>query len=149
MNLFTLFFLSLFSSVLSLTLPLFRRDVFVPPILYPTKTTVWRVGEEYHVIWNITSPPAQISNPFGQIYLRKGGEQGLTDLGNLLMGDFHISAIDRIKITVPARYRDEPLTTGDDYRIVLMGNSGNWSPEFTIIAPGDPTQQAFSVKSRL
>jgi hypothetical protein len=99
MNLFTLFFLSLFSSVLSLTLPLFRRDVFVPPILYPTKTTVWRVGEEYHVIWcvspyldsfptphnrhrNITSPPAQISNPFGQIYLRKGGEQGLTDLGS-------------------------------------------------------------------
>ncbi|KAF8334494.1 hypothetical protein F5887DRAFT_649632 [Amanita rubescens] len=147
MNLFTLFFLSLFSFVLSF--PLFRRDVFVPPILYPIKTTVWRVGEKHHVIWDNTHPPAQITNPFGKIYLRKGGERGLTDVRNPLIGGFNVSAMDRIEITVPATYRDEPLKTGSDYQIVLMGNSGNWSPEFTIIAPGDATQQAFSVKSRL
>ncbi len=49
-----------------------RRDVFVPPILYPHKGTVWKSGEEHTVVWDASNPPVKITNKIGRIMLRKG-----------------------------------------------------------------------------
>ena len=49
-----------------------KRDVYVPPVLYPHSGTVWKVGQTYSVTWDNSNPPHQITNPIGQIYLRKG-----------------------------------------------------------------------------
>ncbi|KAF8345856.1 hypothetical protein F5887DRAFT_1073936 [Amanita rubescens] len=122
MKFFVLFLLSLFSFVFSL--PHVTRDVYDPPILYPKHTTIWAVGEKHHVVWNTTNPPEQITNTIGEVFLRKGD---LTDVNHPLAGNFSI-LLGRIEITVPH------VPPGHDYRIVLMGDSGNWSPEFTIIA---------------
>ena len=34
-----------------LAAPLGSRDVYVPPVLYPTQDTVWTVGQQYPVVW--------------------------------------------------------------------------------------------------
>jgi len=44
-------FLVSVSSTVALPVHLGVRDVFVPPILYPTAGTIWRVGEEHQVTW--------------------------------------------------------------------------------------------------
>ncbi|KAI0062229.1 hypothetical protein BV25DRAFT_660585 [Artomyces pyxidatus] len=99
-----------------------KRDVYVPPVLYPHAGTVWKVGEQHNVTWNNTSPPAEITNPKGQIYLRKGD----STLMNMTLASKFNLADGRTEVTVP------DLTPGSDYRIVLFGDSGNWSPEFEI-----------------
>ena len=50
---FTLFFalFSMISLVNALPAGLGKRDVYVPPVLYPNSTTVWKVGEKYNVTW--------------------------------------------------------------------------------------------------
>jgi len=96
-------------------------DVFVPQILYPTKGTVWIVGERQHVTWNVSNPPAEITNKIGEIHLRQNGATSQSTLAsnfNILLG--------KIEVTVPQ------VENGDDYQIVLFGDSGNFSPKFTI-----------------
>lgn len=53
-----------------------RRDVWAPAILYPHAGTVWKVGNHHNVTWDLSSKPAQITNPIGTIFLRVNG---LTD----------------------------------------------------------------------
>lgn len=48
---FVLCFSSLF--VLGTALPLFLRDVFVPPITYPHEGTVWASGQRHNVTWYV------------------------------------------------------------------------------------------------
>ncbi|KAF8734967.1 hypothetical protein AX14_002985 [Amanita brunnescens Koide BX004] len=122
MKFFVLFFLSLFAFVFSL--PLVVRDVYDPPILNPNSATVWTVGKEYSVDWDTSNPPAQITNTIGEVYLRKGD---LTDVDHPLAGNFSI-LLGTIRIRVP------DVEPGDDYSIVLMGDSGNWSPSFRIVS---------------
>jgi len=122
MKLFVLFLLSLFSFVFSL--PLLVRDVYDPQVLYPNNTTVWAAGEKHHVVWDTSNPPEQITNTIGEVYLRKGD---LTDVDHPLASNFSI-LLGRIEIQVP------DVEPDNDYRIVLMGDSGNWSPEFTIVS---------------
>ncbi|MER8102813.1 GPI anchored serine-threonine rich family protein [Kitasatospora sp. NPDC094016] len=103
-----------------------RRDVYVPRILSPRAGAVWRVGERVDVTWDVSDPPAQITNRTGSIALRVGG---VTLLDRVLASDFDI-LLGRMEVTVP----DVP--PGDDYRVVLSGDSGNWSEPFTITSDG-------------
>lgn len=51
MNCLVLFFLALTSLVSSS--PVSKRDVFVPPIIYPHQGTVWFVGQTHNVKWYV------------------------------------------------------------------------------------------------
>ncbi|KAF9227327.1 hypothetical protein BS17DRAFT_764587 [Gyrodon lividus] len=101
------------------------RDVWVPPITSPTSNTVWTVGCAYTVSWNATQPPSQVTNPQGQVYLR----QGNATQANPIAQGFLLSA-GQVNVIVP-----EDTQPGNDWMVVLFGDSGNWSPLFTIAAP--------------
>ncbi|KAK7048532.1 hypothetical protein R3P38DRAFT_3307383 [Favolaschia claudopus] len=116
----TLFFLALFalfvaSSPIVTPAP---RDVFSPPVLYPRNGTIWRVGQRHNVTWGLL-----VKNHI------------MVDLGTLtffstespLAQGFNI-LIARHEVTVP---KVEP---GDDYQILVFGDSGNVGEKFTILA---------------
>ncbi|KAG7450889.1 uncharacterized protein BT62DRAFT_928177 [Guyanagaster necrorhizus] len=99
-------------------------DVFVPQITSPTAGDTWVVGSNYTVTWDTSDAPAQITNEQGEIYLRKGSK---TQSPALASG---FSILDgAVNVIVP-----ETTTVGDDYYVVLFGDSGNWSGEFSIKA---------------
>ncbi|KAF7356077.1 hypothetical protein MVEN_00937600 [Mycena venus] len=118
-SLFTLFSATALA-VVSAT-PLAPRDVYVPPVLYPHNGTVWSVGQRHNVTWDTSDPPVNITNKIGRIMLRKGG---LTT-PVILEENFSI-LLGRIEVTVPW------VEDGSDYQVVLFGDSGNFSPLFTI-----------------
>ncbi|KAL7283839.1 hypothetical protein ACG7TL_003279 [Trametes sanguinea] len=98
-----------------------KRDVYDPPVLYPHAGTVWYKGQRHNVTWDTTNHPVNITNKFGRIMLRKG----LIPTPLILEENFDI-LLGRIEVTVPW------VTPGDDYSLVLYGDSGNFSPMFTI-----------------
>ncbi|KAI0672647.1 hypothetical protein C8Q78DRAFT_1020639 [Trametes maxima] len=98
-----------------------KRDVYVPPVLYPHAGTVWYKGQTHNVTWDVSSPPKQITNKIGRIMLRKGDIS--TPL--ILAKGFDILQ-GRVEVTVPW------VEEGTDYSVVLFGDSGNFSPKFTI-----------------
>jgi hypothetical protein len=102
-----------------------KRDVFVPPVLYPHAGTVWTFGQRHNVTWDTSNAPAQITNSIGLIMLRKADET--TPL--ILANGFNI-LLGRIEVTVPW------VVEGNDYSLVLFGDSGNDSPTFTITGSG-------------
>ncbi|TFK34052.1 hypothetical protein BDQ12DRAFT_690311 [Crucibulum laeve] len=122
MKAFTLLFISMLTLVAGTPLSLDTRDVFVPPVLYPHTGTVWKILARHNVTWDVSNPPAQITNRFGAIYLRK---DGLIDLDHPLAEGFDI-LLGRIEVEVPK------VKPRNDYQIVLFGDSGNWSGTFTI-----------------
>ncbi|KAI0771084.1 hypothetical protein BD413DRAFT_434197, partial [Trametes elegans] len=101
-----------------------RRDVFVPPVLYPHAGTVWNKGERHNVTWDTSHAPVNITNRRGRILLRK--DDLTTPL--VLAADFDILK-GRTEVTVPW------VIPGSDYSLVLFGDSGNFSPQFTIKGP--------------
>ncbi|CCM01907.1 uncharacterized protein FIBRA_03978 [Fibroporia radiculosa] len=117
--LFVLFSLVAFVSALPVHI---ARDVWDPPIISPNATTVWIVGQKYNVTWNTTNPPSQITNTVGRVVL---AANGLEDYENPLAANFSI-LLGSIEVTCPN------VTAGNDYAIVLFGDSGNFSPNFTI-----------------
>ncbi|KIK67385.1 hypothetical protein GYMLUDRAFT_37498 [Collybiopsis luxurians FD-317 M1] len=120
-NIFTFLFV-LVSLAQAYPISSMKRDVFVPQILSPKGGESWVVGQTQSIIWNVSSPPAQITNPVGQILLRKGGStQNVT-----LAGNFSILA-GNVSFIVPC------VTPDDDYSIILFGDSGNLSPVFSIV----------------
>ncbi|KAF9534650.1 hypothetical protein CPB83DRAFT_842681 [Crepidotus variabilis] len=97
------------------------QDVYAPHITYPTAGVVWISGQTQTVTWDTSDAPTQITNPIGHILLRKGSST--TPL--ILANNFNI--LDgKAQVTVPN------VIEGDDYALVLFGDSGDWSPEFTI-----------------
>lgn len=125
MSLFqTIFIFICLVNALPLTHDLVKRDVYVPPVLYPRNGTVWSVGQRHNVTWDTSNPPKQITNRQGMIVLRKGDLTTPLILANgfdILRG--------HIEITVPFVFG------GSDYSVVLFGDSGNFSPTFTIKSP--------------
>ncbi|KIL66222.1 hypothetical protein M378DRAFT_75513 [Amanita muscaria Koide BX008] len=120
-----LFVFSLFSLfALVFSLPIVIRDVYVPPILTPKAGDVWVIGEKRTVTWDTSNPPQSITNKIGEIYLREGDT---TFLDSPLAQGFDI-LLGTMEVTVPN------VTPGNDYMIVLMGDSGNWSPPFSIVS---------------
>jgi hypothetical protein len=111
--------LFLISFLTVVAIPLQARDVYVPQILYPHQGTVWCVGEQHNVTWDTSNPPAEITNKIGEVWLRKDGMTTVRLAYNfsILLG----------KISVQVPQVDE-----GDYQVVLFGDSGNFSPLFTI-----------------
>lgn len=101
------------------------QDVYVPPITYPTAGVEWVVGEYYNVTWNTTNPPKQITNSKGSVVLAKN--YSLIGLQHPLASGFNI--LDgTVRIQVPN------VTADNNYQVVLFGDSGNYSPTFSIVA---------------
>ncbi|KAK0446503.1 uncharacterized protein EV420DRAFT_1569638 [Desarmillaria tabescens] len=115
------------AAVLSSVLTLVKAaalDVFVPHITSPTAGDTWVPGSTYTVTWDTSNAPSQITNENGAIFLRKGSK---TQTPALASG---FSILDgAVNVTVP-----ESTTFGDDYVVVLFGDSGNWSGRFSIEA---------------
>ncbi|KAK0244130.1 hypothetical protein EDD85DRAFT_945452 [Armillaria nabsnona] len=109
-------------------LPLISRDVISPPITSPTAGAVWTVGQTITVTWNTTviPPASQVTNPIGKIVLGHQANNSLNlELDHPLASNFQLTD-GQVDITVP------DVEPRDDYIIVLFGDSGNTSPEFTI-----------------
>ncbi|PIL28183.1 hypothetical protein GSI_09720 [Ganoderma sinense ZZ0214-1] len=105
--------------------PRSSQDVFVPPVTYPTEGAVWTVGQTQNVTWDISNAPVNITNSKGLILLRKSGITTPVILQNgfdILLGS--------IEVTVPW------VVEGTDYSLILLGDSGNDSPNFTITGSG-------------
>ncbi|SJL07596.1 uncharacterized protein ARMOST_10946 [Armillaria ostoyae] len=120
--------LLLLSSGFVHALPLISRDVISPPITSPTAGAVWTVGQTITVTWNTTviPPASQVTNPIGKIILGHQANNSLNlDLDHPLASNFQLTD-GQVDITVP------DVEPRDDYIIVLFGDSGNTSPEFTI-----------------
>ncbi|KZT73853.1 hypothetical protein DAEQUDRAFT_644010, partial [Daedalea quercina L-15889] len=96
------------------------RAIWDPEILTPNAQTVWVQGQTYEVTWDTANPPANVSNPYGQVLLGKGGVEAV------LASDFALTD-GSVEVTVPTG-----LEPGSDYEVILFGDSGNISPEFTI-----------------
>ncbi|KAF8910320.1 hypothetical protein CPB85DRAFT_1435252 [Mucidula mucida] len=98
-------------------------DVYAPPVTSPTNGTVWTIGEEVLVTWDTSDPPAQITNKYGEVHLRLNGITNMTALA----AGFKITD-GNVTVVVP------DVEPSDEYVVVLYGDSGNWSKEFTITA---------------
>ncbi|KAG2033693.1 hypothetical protein BDR03DRAFT_657713 [Suillus americanus] len=128
---------------LTLSLPLNLRDVVDPPITSPTAGTVWHVGEKQLVTWSTVGLSSNVTNSAGMLvlgYMYNNSE-------NLMLNSplaTNINYADgQVLITVPN------VETREDYIVVcklwvsarsssnnfdqVFGDSGNASPEFTII----------------
>ncbi|KAF9034239.1 hypothetical protein BDZ89DRAFT_983715 [Hymenopellis radicata] len=113
---------ALVSIVAAAPMRLSTRDVFVPPVLTPDAATTWTVNSTVTVTWDVSDPPAQITNKLGSIRLRKA-DRALP----LVLADGFDILLGQIDVTVPW------VVAGTDYSIVLFGDSGNWSPDFSIV----------------
>jgi len=101
------------------------RDVWVPPIITPAASTVWKAGGTYEVTWDTSTKPAQVTNPKGQVVLSKAGR---LDIDHPLASGFELKD-GKVSVTIPAN-----TAPADDYAIVLFGDSGNASPKLSIKA---------------
>ncbi|KAI8146392.1 hypothetical protein BJV82DRAFT_554400 [Fennellomyces sp. T-0311] len=103
--------------------------VWNAPITIPNENTIWTAGKSYIVKWNTTTHDGQ-KIPDGVSGMIKLGyvEDGSLDehLYWDLAKDFPLNSGEQA-ICLP-----DGLEPKDNYIIVLMGNSGNASPKFTI-----------------
>ncbi|KAJ7133005.1 hypothetical protein C8R46DRAFT_654526 [Mycena filopes] len=120
---FLLALLAIISLVASAPTPT-PRDVFSPPVLYPGKGTVWKMGQTYDVAWDLSNAPVNITNSIGMVVLVKN--HLMIDLEHPLAKGFDIR-IARHQVTVPKN-----LNPGNDYQILVFGDSGNTGELFTI-----------------
>ncbi|PPQ86314.1 hypothetical protein CVT25_005615 [Psilocybe cyanescens] len=99
-----------------------RRDVFVPPVILPNSHSVWKVGTMQTVTWNVSNPPAQITNTKAKIILVTNGkldfEHPLADNLDVLSGSHQVK--------VPE------VEAGKNYQILVFGDSGNTGDFFEI-----------------
>ncbi|KAI6041372.1 hypothetical protein EDC04DRAFT_2565756 [Pisolithus marmoratus] len=124
---FTTLLLSLFSLVSSaLAVPLPARDVVDPPITSPTASTVWNVGETQIVTWSTANLPTNITNPNGMLVLGYIAN----DSENLMLQSPLATNLNYSDGQAPVTVPNVP--TGTNYIVVLFGDSGNASPQFTI-----------------
>jgi len=115
------------AAVLTLTSTVSAKasDIFDPPILYPHAGTVWFAGQYHNVTWDTTGLPPNVDNITDLAFITLVNfvtqieQQTLAEGFSLLDG--------RVQIQVPA---DTPADT--NYRVTLYGDSGNFSPVFTI-----------------
>ncbi|KAJ4481964.1 hypothetical protein J3R30DRAFT_3286814 [Lentinula aciculospora] len=118
----TLYFLV---ALLTLTAsaPLATRDVYIPHITAPDTNTTWKCGEIGKVTWDDSRRPENVTNPEGIVVLRK---EGLEDTEHPLASGFSTVDSQSVSFKIPG------VPTRNDYQIVLFGDSGNFSPVFTI-----------------
>ncbi|KAH8099421.1 hypothetical protein BXZ70DRAFT_1009230 [Cristinia sonorae] len=110
-------------------------DVYNPKITSPVAAQVWPVGSAQVVSWDLHSIPPSEYEKVGHLLLgfNENDTENLDILHPLSTG-FSIGD-GNVTITVP----DVP--TRDDYIVVLLGDSGNVSPEFSIVPAAAPTTE--------
>lgn len=121
---FIAFFLS-FISAAPLDVSLVARDVFVPPVLTPNSDSVWKIGTNQTVTWDVSNPPKRITNSRASIVLVKDGR---LDIDHPLATDLDVLCGSAV-VLVP-----ETVAPGDNYQIIVFGDSGNTGEPFSIIA---------------
>ncbi|EKM52112.1 uncharacterized protein PHACADRAFT_262590 [Phanerochaete carnosa HHB-10118-sp] len=106
---------------------LMSRDVWSPKIISPTAKSVWVAGTTTTVTWDTRNQPADITNTEGKIFLGhvEDGTDEHLDVDHPLAQGFDLRE-GKVQVEVPN------VTPGNDYIVVLMGDSGNKSPTFTI-----------------
>ncbi|TCD63244.1 hypothetical protein EIP91_005800 [Steccherinum ochraceum] len=122
----------LFTAVhaLPLKVTLAARDSVAPPITKPAAGDVWHVGDTVTVTWDTSSlpPKANVTNPQASIilgFLENNSENLMLDSPLAKGVDIFAGSQD---ITVP------DVTPKEDYIVALIGDSGNISPQFQIVA---------------
>ncbi|KAH7870927.1 hypothetical protein F5879DRAFT_478293 [Lentinula edodes] len=121
-------FLIISFASLTASAPLAARDVYIPHITAPTSNTVWRCGQNVTVAWDSSNRPKDVTNSEGMVLLRK---EGLEDAEHPLASGFNVVDLHSMSFKVPR------VPPRDDYQIVLFGDSGNFSPKFTIECDSD------------
>ncbi|KAJ7784378.1 hypothetical protein B0H16DRAFT_1492309 [Mycena metata] len=107
-----------------------RRGVHSPPITKPDASTRWTRGTAAVVTWSTSNMPQEVTNANGTIllgYLEEGSSNEHLDVAHPLAEGFNLhdgSCKIQVPVNIPAR---------DNYIIVLIGDSGNQSPTFTIV----------------
>lgn len=94
-------------------------------IFYPTKDTVWKVGDEVNVTWQTVHMPYGMSQRLGRVFLEYQENDMLHALQdyrldvNVRLGDGNVT------FTVPQ-------VEERDYYVIVMNASGKKSHPFTI-----------------
>ncbi|KII86651.1 hypothetical protein PLICRDRAFT_113669 [Plicaturopsis crispa FD-325 SS-3] len=105
-----------------------RRVVYDPRITSPAFGTTWEVGSQVQVTWDTSDMPAHVTNPKGRLvlgYLKGDDQNEHLDFDHPLADGFDI-AQGHVEVEVPE------VQAGQNYIVVLFGDSGNRSPSFTI-----------------
>ncbi|KAI0269929.1 hypothetical protein BC834DRAFT_931847 [Gloeopeniophorella convolvens] len=124
-----------YAAALVHAVPLMQRIVVAPPITSPVASTVWTPGSDELVTWDASTVPAE-GNFTGQLVLGFQTEDSENlDLAHPLAEGFSLRD-GAVHVTCP----DVP--TRDNYIVVLIGDSGNASPQFTIANGADNDARA-------
>jgi len=107
-----------------------RAELIVvsPQITQPNASTVWDTGSTQDVEWDTTRIPPEAKNYTGTILLghfEEGSDSEHLEWQNPLAVGFRLTD-GKAKILVPPEYY------GTTYFVVLIGDSGNRSDNFTI-----------------
>ncbi|KAI0372271.1 hypothetical protein BV20DRAFT_940446 [Pilatotrama ljubarskyi] len=105
------------------------NDVFRPQITAPKAGDVWTVGTVQTIAWDTSNIPAANQNQTGLIllgFIEDGSIDEHLNTTNPLASNFPITA-GSVSVNVP------DVTPRDDYVVVLFGDSGNTSPQFSIV----------------
>ncbi|KAH9936654.1 uncharacterized protein B0H18DRAFT_868458 [Fomitopsis serialis] len=115
-----------------------ERDVISPPITSPDASTVWNVGETVTVTWDLSALPSDVNvtGVTGKLVLGYDtwNSENLM-LDTPLAQKFLLSA-GQVSFAVPS------VPTRNNYIVDLFGDSGNISPNFTIIGTSDASSAA-------
>ncbi|KAF8469398.1 hypothetical protein DFH94DRAFT_602351, partial [Russula ochroleuca] len=105
---------------------LVKRIVIDPPITNPSADTVWTPGNSELVTWYDDLHIPSTGNFTGMLILghQSAGSENL-DLQNPLATGFSLRD-GSVRVTCPT------VSPGNNYIVVLFGDSGNASPQFTI-----------------
>lgn len=100
--------------------------VYSPHVTAPTAGQIWTTGSNQTVTWDTSDIPEEKQDSPGMLllgYLEDGSEN--LDINTPLAVNFPLSG-GNVTFTVPV------VDTRTDYVVVLFGDSGNTSPQFTI-----------------
>ncbi|KAI0269930.1 hypothetical protein BC834DRAFT_819748 [Gloeopeniophorella convolvens] len=113
-------------AALAQAVPFAKRIVVDPHVTSPARGTVWNVGDKVNVTWDTADIPPP-GNFTGQLILgfQMSDSENL-DLDHPLASNFSLSA-GQVEISVP------DVAPRTNYIVVLFGDSGNASPQFTIV----------------
>ncbi|KAH9038213.1 hypothetical protein EDB85DRAFT_526741 [Lactarius pseudohatsudake] len=125
---FVLFYVLVFVQAV----PLVKRIVVSPQITSPSASTTWNAGDKVTVTWETSSipPPGNFTGQLLLGFLTLEGEN--LDIDHPLAQDILLST-GSVQITVPN------VPVGANYIVVLFGDSGNASPQFTITGGSSTT----------
>ncbi|TCD69893.1 hypothetical protein EIP91_005717 [Steccherinum ochraceum] len=108
-------------------------DVWDPKITNPTAGQVWAIGNKQLVAWDLNSIPSSEYNKTGMLllgYIANDSEN--LDIKHPLATGFSIGD-GNVTVTVPE------VQERDNYVVALLGDSGNISPQFSIITAPVPS----------